>query len=150
VALAAALISSITAEKTYARQTSPPASFAVNVVVLPYARYDVPRQAKTLTITQADVKRGYVDVSGATHLHVQSNVRGDVFLNFHLVAAVFDKVKITGLIGTVELGSTGGTMRQPNVMPQMELYLSYRFFLVPGVRPGDHPWPLALSVSIAR
>jgi len=119
-----------------------------SATVLPYLRVDVLRQAPTLTVTPADVSRGFVDVPSGTALRAISNDRQGFTVSFDPRLRVFERVRIMGLDGNVEIGPEGGAARHTYSGRDTSLELSYRFYLAAGVAPGSYPWPLQISSSI--
>jgi hypothetical protein len=103
-------------------------------------------QARELSISQADVDRGYVDATGASRFSVSTNGRSGYQLVFHCVVDLFDTMQVGGLRTPAHLGAEGGIIVQRGVPPPgVRQELNYRFFLSSRTKPGDYPWPLALS-----
>ena len=148
VALAAALASSLAPGRAQAEGTSS-ASMRVSATVAPYTRLDVLAQSATLTVTAADVARGYVDVSAGTEVMARSNDTNGFSVNFTPRAGVFDSAKITGLGSEVEIDRSGGSVHRAYTGHEASMLLGYRFVLARDVAPGSYPWPLQISAAIS-
>ena len=100
-----------------------------------------------ITITDADVARGYVDVATASQLQVTSNNPAGFVIDFFSRLPIFRSVRVSSAGGGADLGPDGGAIiergRHGRDMP---LNLSYRFNLADNVQPGTYAWPLALNV----
>ncbi len=102
-------------------------------------------QAQELVISAQDVERGFVEIASASRFEIR-NPRPSLF-EFRSVGDVFRSVHVTGNAGAADFGSQGGTLLQkPPGNGVSSVALNYRFELSPGVRPGTHKWPLALTV----
>jgi len=148
-ALAALLLLSLTPGKARATTSSKSAQIRVSATVSPYLRLDVLQQQPSLTITGEDIQRGYVDVSAGTSLRTRTNDRNGFLVNFDPRSNLFERVRVTGIGGTVEMGSGGGNVRVAYSAPESVAQLSYRFYLAQGVQSGNYPWPLQISASVS-
>jgi hypothetical protein len=148
-ALAALLLLSLTPGKARATTSSKSAQMRVSATVSAYVKLDVLQQQPSLTITPQDIQRGYVDVSAGTSLRTRTNDRNGFLVNFDPRSAVFERVSVTGIGGTVEIGSGGGTIRAAYSGPESLAQVSYRFYLAQGVQSGNYPWPLQISASVS-
>jgi hypothetical protein len=119
---------------------------AVSAFVAPHAQLTVLSQPAMLSVTAADIERGYIDVPAASRIEVRSNSRDGFMLAFDPLANMFSEVQISGLGAAVELGTEGGTVVQrTNSRQPVLLQLGYRFVLAGRLRPGSYAWPIALS-----
>ncbi len=125
------------------------AAIALSATVLPYHRLDIVRQAPTLTVTPADVDRGYVDVAAGTLLRARTNDRQGFTVRFDPRLRLFDRATVAGIGAEVEIGPDGGFASHAYSGRDAALELSYRFHLASGIAPGSYPWPLQVSVSVA-
>jgi hypothetical protein len=57
-------------------------------------------------------------------------------------------VRVTGIGGTMEIVSAGGSVRVAYTGPESAAQVSYRFYLAQGVQSGNYPWPLQISASV--
>jgi hypothetical protein len=103
-------------------------------------------QAESLVITAQDIGRGYVDVPVGSRFEIRNT--GASLFEVRPLDPLFRSVKVTGPEGTAEFGSAGGTMLQRSVGHggSVNVALGYRFELAAGLSPGEHKWPLALTV----
>jgi hypothetical protein len=120
---------------------------AVTAVVPGKTVAQLVRQPTEITITGADIARGYVEIPGASQLRVTSNNPAGYVIDFFGRLPIFTSVRISSAGGDADLGPDGGAIiergRQGRDMP---LDLSYRFNLAAHVQPGTYAWPLALNV----
>ena len=148
-ALAALLLLSLTPGKARAMTSAKSAQMRVSATVSAYVKLDVLQQQQSLTITPQDIQRGYVDVSTGTSLRTRTNDRNGFLVNFDSRSNVFEHVSVTGIGGTVEIGSGGGAVHAAYSGPESVAQLSYRFYLAQGVQSGNYPWPLQISASVS-
>ena len=119
----------------------------VSVTVLTNARLNIGFQTQQLVITQADIKRGFIEVIPAMQLSVSTNSQLGYSIEFNPVGYIFETVQIMGLGNSVELGAEGGRVVQRIAGPQKSAFeLSFRFNLRHDIVPGIYLWPLQLSV----
>jgi hypothetical protein len=105
------------------------------------------QQPAEITITDADIARGYVEIPAASQLRVTSNNPAGYVIDFFSRLPIFTSVRVSSTGGGADLGPDGGTIiergRQGRDIP---LNLSYRFNLAAQVQPGTYAWPLALNI----
>jgi hypothetical protein len=105
------------------------------------------QQPSEITITDADIARGYVEIPAASQLRVTSNNPAGYVIDFFSRLAIFSSVRISSAGGSADLGPEGGTMiARGSKGRDLPLNLSYRFNLAASTQPGVYPWPLALNV----
>lgn len=121
------------------------AILSVSATVTPVARIELAPPAP-LSISAADVQRGYVDTPRPLRLRVFSNSRAGFMLDIVTQSPWFTAVAIDGLDGSVTLGAEGGTIvqRSPGATSKT-LSLHMRFKLADGLAPGLYAWPLQLQ-----
>lgn len=122
------------------------AQLRVSATVLPFANLKVHNQSSILIITEGDIARGYVDVTGGSSIEVRSNSRDGYFLSFECFDSTFKEVQVDGLGKSALLGSGTGLVPMPMQGKLVRVELNYRFVLSDDVKPGAYPWPLMLSV----
>jgi hypothetical protein len=121
-------------------------TIAVSATVQPVVRVQQNVNSR-LTITAADIQRGYVEVPGAVRMQVSSNSAQGYALDVLPVNNVFSSVVIRGLNGDVMLGADGGAVVQRWQHGQtVSLNLNFQFALRPDVQAGEYSWPVHLSV----
>jgi hypothetical protein len=112
------------------------------------ARMRTLSQGEAVTVTAADIQRGFVEVPAGSRFELVANSAHTV--HFAAQGAWFSAVKVSGLGGDLMLGPTGGEFLQPLRLAGPEIHqLNYRFDLSPQAVPGRYAWPLSLSVSSA-
>ena len=140
-ALAATMISPDSDAAT--RQTQ----IEVTAYVPPSVVSQLEQQATALTITDADVARGYVEIPAGSRLRVTSNDPAGFVIDFFPRLPIFKAVRVSTRSGSAQLGPLGGAMAENRHRGRnIPLELSYRFDLADHVQPGTYPWPLALNV----
>jgi hypothetical protein len=121
-------------------------TLSVTITVVPRALLRTEYQAPSVTITEADVAQGYVDVPRATRLQVRTNCANGYLLAFESTQPIFSAVQVSGG-DRVSLASGNARVFQPFPTTTDDMELSYRFVLAPDARPGEYPWPIAVSLT---
>lgn len=122
-------------------------SISVSATVIPNAKMMTHFQTSQLIITPADIRRGYVDVDGASHFSVLTNSRSGYILEINPIGYIFESVMVDGLGETVQVSGDGGTIAKRGLItPAMSFQLKYRFILRSDVQAGVYGWPVQLSV----
>ncbi len=120
---------------------------AVTAVVPAQINGRVVAQPSALTVTAADIARGYVEVATAAELRVTSNNPSGYIVDFFSRLPIFTAVTVSSKDGSADLGPDGGAiMERAPAGRDMPLQLSFRFRLSAQIQPGTYPWPLALNV----
>ena len=104
---------------------------------------------RTLTIADADVARGYVDVPASTQMRVATNRRDGYLVT---IAGRFEVVRSVRIVGMnhdfeIDAQTSVASVRVPARTSETRLDLGFRFVLGPDARPGNYPWPVALSAG---
>ena len=122
--------------------------FAVSVTVRAVANMEIKSEPPGLTVSSADLERGFIEVAQPTQLTVRSNSPSGFVLDVLTVASpMVSSMVVEGLNSDLALGADGGTIVQRWEHPQaINLSLKFRFALAPGLSPGEYPWPLRLTV----
>jgi hypothetical protein len=123
------------------------AMLSVNAFVVPSTRIEVVSHAATLDVTADDVRRGTVEVRGATKLSITSTSRNGYRVDVHPRLPIFRSVelRLDGLRAV--LGRDGGSLAAPGRSGRrMPARIDYRFELDRDVRAGRYPWPVMLDV----
>lgn len=148
-ALSALLLLSLAPGKARAVTAAESSQMRISATVDPYVRLEVLQQQPSLTITAADIQRGYVDVAAGTRLRTRTNDHNGVLVNFDSRSNLFERVSVAGIGGTAEIGSGGGSIRAAYEGPESTAEVSYRFYLAQGAQSGNHPWPLEISAFLS-
>jgi hypothetical protein len=105
-------------------------------------------QTQELVITQADIRRGYVEIQSAEHIEIQNNNLSGYLLVFEGLNGLFKEVVVNGLGDEVSITSDGGWVTQPyNGRDPVMIKLSYKFILSEKAQPGTYTWPLIVYAS---
>jgi hypothetical protein len=118
----------------------------VSAVVLARADLHMIKQPIELVLTDADVRRGYVEIDAASMFELKCNSRAGCLLSFATHGLPFRETSINVMGRTVVLGPGGALVTLP-VIGRATVSLSYRFVLSEGTQPGTYEWPFSLSVS---
>lgn len=120
---------------------------SVSATVRAVAKIESQSAPPGLPISDADLRRGFIDVVQPTTLTVRSNSPSGFALEVLTVAPVLSAMRVAGLNADLDLGAEGGTIVQRWQKPQViDLSLKFRFTLAPGLRVGDYPWPVRFAV----
>lgn len=126
---------------------APRSQIAVSAFVPAQTIAQVVEQPAQITITDADIARGYVDLPAASQLRVTSNNPAGYVVDFFSRLPIFTSVRVSSTGGSADLGPDGGAIIERGHQGRdMPLNLSYRFNLSAQVQAGTYPWPLALGV----
>jgi hypothetical protein len=125
-----------------------PASLSVRAAVLPHASVRIAPPA-TLTLTDADVARGYVELATPVQVETRSNARHGYTLVFQRFGDAVLQARVQGLSTALLVREQGLARREPTGpgMWRDLVQLRIRFELAPGTRAGAHPWPLQISMT---
>lgn len=124
-----------------------PAAMRVWAIGLPSGYIVMEHQAIVLHITAADIVRGEAEVRSGTRLALTTRSPSGFAVEFRGRSPVIRAVAIEGIGHPVQLGPDGGTVVAPEAAAGVrKVDVHYRFILSPDARPGDHPWPLELTV----
>ncbi len=132
---------------TAAHASSLMAGVQMSAVVNASAQLRTDFQAQRVTVTAADITRGYVVIQDASRFTVVTPKGGNYFVDFHVRGDLFTSVRIEGLGSEVEIGLDGGSVAQSGPgLKGATSTLNYRFQLNENVQAGDYDWPLMLAV----
>jgi hypothetical protein len=145
--LVAALLAVAIAPARPALAGSASATFQVSVTVQARALLTVEAAPASLLLTETDVRRGYVDLPAASRISVRTNSPTGYLLAFEIAIGPIEDVRLLGLGAETHIGGAGGWIAQPYSGPVASAELSYRLVLSKDARPGEYPWPVALSAS---
>jgi hypothetical protein len=122
----------------------------VGATVAKHASLQILTQPGPLTITAADIARGYVEVPALASVQVQTNTQNGYLLTFDNQGEFISQILVKGLANDVQMGGAGGGVAQNTVgqgMRRAQLNLGFRFVLAPSVQGGVYPWPVRMSVT---
>ena len=127
------------------------ASMSVTTEVRSFVSKELIRQALEVNVTEADARKGYVDVAGGTVIRITTNSGRGYTLSFNNDSTAFGEIwVIDGLRTTVITGPVGLIHQgaKTDETTDVTKELSYRFFLAGHTGPGSYPWPLTLDVMV--
>ena len=129
-----------------AAETSRSAALTVGARVRPVARIERLEAPAALLLTDADVARGWVDLSGPVALEVRANTPGGCDLEIALDTDVALAVEVDGVGAAPVLAGSGVRVGPACASPgRTRLSLALRLHLAPGVGAGTHPFPVGLA-----
>ncbi len=120
--------------------------FSVSATVLPRMSLRLSAAPEAITVTEQDIRRGYIESGTPLHVLINGNAPSGFALDFAPVSALFSGAAVRGLGQAVVFGGEGGTVVQRWGRPApVDLALTFRFVLTPGVTPGRYAFPLQIS-----
>lgn len=128
-----------------AEGSSAAARINVSAIVRPVIQNRITNRQNTLSISEQDLKRGYIEVPEATFIEVRSNTK--YLLNFSNMNDYIKEITVKGLENEVVISSNEAFVLQPYSPNLKRQVLSYRFILSENARPGLYAWPLVIRVS---
>ncbi|MFZ1037115.1 MAG: hypothetical protein WAU61_04690 [Smithella sp.] len=118
----------------------------VNARVLARASLQVLRQPAELVVTDADIRRGYLDVNAGSLVEIKNNSRAGVNLTFETRGLPFKEALVSGFGREVTLGPNGGIVTD-QITGTNVVAFNYRFVFDESSQAGTYAWPFSLSVS---
>jgi hypothetical protein len=118
----------------------------VNARVLARASVHILQQPVEITITDADIQKGFIDVNTGSLVEIRNNTRAGVNITFEANGMTFKETIVNGLGKEVALGPNGGIVNC-QITGTKIMALSYRFILDRNLQAGTYTWPLSLSVN---
>ena len=125
------------------------AQVAVGATVLRHAGIHVLTAPRTVSISQADIARGHVDVAIAATLEIRSNSPTGYLLVIESRADFSRGTEVRGNGGIALLGPFGAMLNIQTVghgMKTTPVELRFRILLSQQARPGVYPWAPRISV----
>ena len=117
------------------------ANLQVSAQVLPHARLQA--DTSPVSITAADVQRGYLDVS--RHYQLKTNAPDRVVLQLNPRVGLTDSIEVEGFQALVRMQDTSLEITQPLAR---EFTLNYRLWLSAGAMPGEYALPVQVAALI--
>ena len=100
----------------------------------------------TVTVTDADVARGYVDVTAPIVIQVRTNSRAGYLLQAERQQVGLGAVELAFGDAAMTVGETESWISRPYVAGGEVIAMRARVHLEAGTQPGSYPLPIALSV----
>lgn len=147
-ALIAALSLAPVAEASASQSSRQAMSTQIQVTarVLARASLHVLRQQTELVVTDADIKRGYLDVNAGSLIEIKNNSRSGVNVTFETRGLPFKEALVSGFGREVAIGPNGGIVTHQLTGTNVVAF-SYRFVFDEYSQAGTYAWPLSISVS---
>lgn len=117
-------------------------SIPVSATVVAHAGIMALEGAAPVTITAADLARGYVDVDRRYRL--RSNSSRGLLLQLYPRVGLARRIDVSGLPSSLAIGDTNVEVLRP---ANEELQLRFRLWLEPLAAPGEYPLPLHLAAT---
>ena len=121
---------------------------SITTRVVPSLSYQVVYAESTLTLTAADIAKGYVDINRGMELTVKTNSLNGYLVWFSLDGTVLQESGVYDDNNAYGLMRSGGEIHMPytdnKYVPKA---LSFRFYFSPEVKPGVYEWPLSVMVT---
>lgn len=146
--IAALSLAPVAAEASAAQSSTQVMStqITVNARVLARASLHILRQPSEIVVTDADIKKGYLDVSAGSLVEIKNNSRAGVYMNFETSGMPFKEALVSGFGRQVSLGPNGGIITN-QITGTSIVALNYRFVFDENSQAGTYAWPLFLSVN---
>jgi hypothetical protein len=113
----------------------------VSVQVLPHARLQA--DTSPVSITAADVQRGYLDVSRQYRL--TTNAPDRIVLQLNPRVGLTDSIEVEGFQALVRMRDTSLEITQPLAR---QFTLNYRLWLSAGAMPGEYALPVQVAALL--
>jgi hypothetical protein len=117
------------------------ANLQVSARVLPHARLQA--DASPVSVTAADVRRGYLDVS--RHYQLKTNAPDRVVLQLDPRVGLTDSIEIDGFQAPLRMTDASLEITQPFAR---EFTVNYRLWLSAGAMPGEYALPVQVAARI--
>jgi hypothetical protein len=136
--------------------SSPPAALAethridVQAVVLRHASISAFRTPQQITVTAADIARGYVALAQPVEIEIRTNNPAGVMLGFNLNSTQVRAVHFDGQDLQLSVATGAAVVLVPKAgvgLRSQTLHLRTRLDLAPGAQPGVIAWPVALLIA---
>lgn len=121
----------------------------VTAQVLKHSSLRVLSQPTSVTIAQADIERGFVEVTVPARVLVQNNSASGYQLLFSGHADFVRAVQVHGLGDAVEMPGDGGFVAQTGgrALGKAVLDMRFRLMLSGSAQQGTYAWPMQLSIA---
>ncbi len=125
----------------------------ISVTIQKHAKIKVTSNPVSMQVTQADIARGYVDLTDRSSIDIRSNSNDSIVLEFQGrdASPVIRDVQVREGGRTTSLNNAGARMLLPGAaLPGVvrTVDLSYRVFLAADVQPGSYAWPFTLTAML--
>lgn len=128
-----------------ARADTRQAQFLVHATVPARASLAAVEQPTHLNVSEADLARGYVDISA--RYVVESNTREGWLLRLSPRLGITRHVEVRGLSAPLVVQGDEVEVYRARTSDAERLELAYRFVLAPGVEPGTYELPIHVAAT---
>jgi len=120
------------------------------VTIVKWSRVEIAGGAALVTVTDSDIRRGYIDLNQPTRLVIASNAPSGYFAEIVPVGDFVKGFRVMVNGNSVSLGAGGGgvslRVAAGNAIREtFEIY--YRVYLAESVRPGTYAWAPSVIVT---
>lgn len=117
------------------------ANLQVSARVLPHARLQA--DESPVSITAADVRRGYLDVS--RHYRLQTNAPDQVVLQLNPRVGLTESIDIEGFLAPLRMTDASLEIAQPFAR---DFTVGFRLWLSAAAVPGEYPLPVQVAALL--
>lgn len=128
-----------------AHADSEQARFTVAATVRERVTVAVAMQSPRLSVSDADIRRGYKDISA--RYRVDSNAGRGYLLRLAPRLGLAERIEVAGLAQPIVLRGDEVEIYRPRAAHQPELVLDYRIVLAADVQPGSYELPVHVAAS---
>ncbi len=128
-----------------ARAETESARFGVTAVVLEKVTLMVAEPAARLHVSEADVTRGFTDVSA--RYVVSSTADRGYLLRLAPRLGLARRIEVKGLATALDIRDLDVEIFQPRAMPARDIVVGYRILFADSVQPGDYDWPVHVTAT---
>jgi hypothetical protein len=123
-------------------------SIGVTTRVLPVVKYEIIHQEKNLSITEENIKNGYIDVHGAVIFSVLTNSTNGYLLTFFVGRNLSKEVTVSYDSLSYRILETNNEVHMPfEGIKYVTKELSFRFNVSDILSPGIYDWPVAFMIN---
>lgn len=106
-------------------------------------------QINRLTLTEKDIRAGFVDVPAGTIFEVRTNDRNGYRMNLHVEGSFVREAVLRINQRSVLAGPGPGIFIRTFPGEAGErISIHYRLYLSPDLKPGSYPWPVSIEPSL--
>lgn len=122
----------------------------VETTVKPIISIKILHRPEKVNVTDADLKKGYVDLDAGTILEVYSNIRSGLLLKFESMGGPFNMMWVLEGEKKTVFPNMMGLIRHSYTKEKAIREFHFRFYLSEDAGPKSYPWPLKISAEIAE
>ena len=125
------------------------ATIMVSATVIGRISQSIIHQEPRISVTEGDIKKGFIEIASGTILQIKTNARNGYALFFEGSNELFKEVMVMVNGRTVSLSPNGGFVHQPYSGSNIEVKdLSYKLQLKEDIQPGIYPFPFRVKASL--